>query len=389
MNSKTWSLVALVLVSLSQSACVGCYEAVVECDGVGACFPVGPVSFDAGAADSGKSDGGTHDAGGLDAGALDAGGPYCSTDSQCLKGNICIGRCSLQGTCVPGCHSSAQCPAGQACKVPPADSCGDAVGSCVNAACLDVDGDGYVAACPREGGPVCGTSKTCDCNDNDALIHPGAPKRCLKIGVDSDCNGSADWSEPQCTQCADDCQTCGSVFECTTGKSCTQGQCQVCPSFAPPACIPTQSVVGGGINPATGCQNPPRCVDTPPVCTFDQPQVCGVNGQTYGCKAVAASVGVVVAHSGACLPREGVACASAAIGTKSACGTDGSMYCRDSCPPNATCGPGTMGRCTKVGACVTDLDCPAGLVKPTAPGCASPKVSCINNACAALCPGAP
>ena len=64
-----------------------------------------------------------------------------------------------------------------------AEVCGDGIdqncdGSDEDA---DVDGDGHMA---------CGT----DCNDGDASAWPGAPELC--DGVDNDCDGAADWIDP-------------------------------------------------------------------------------------------------------------------------------------------------------------------------------------------------
>jgi hypothetical protein len=51
--------------------------------------------------------------------------------------------------------------------------------------CSDADSDGYYS----ESG--CGT--VIDCNDNDAIIHPGATEIC-DDGIDNDCDGK----DPKC-----------------------------------------------------------------------------------------------------------------------------------------------------------------------------------------------
>lgn len=56
--------------------------------------------------------------------------------------------------------------------------------------CSDSDGDGFF------GQAGCGTAV--DCNDNNALVRPGATETC-NDGADNDCNGKADCADGSCT----------------------------------------------------------------------------------------------------------------------------------------------------------------------------------------------
>jgi PKD repeat protein len=62
-------------------------------------------------------------------------------------------------------------------------------GSSLPTGCRDNDGDGY-----SPDGGVCGPV---DCNDNDALINPGAREVCGD-GIDNDCDGKIDAADSEC-----------------------------------------------------------------------------------------------------------------------------------------------------------------------------------------------
>ncbi len=84
--------------------------------------------------------------------------------------------------------------------------------------------------------------------------------------------------------------------------------------------------------------------------------VCGVTYATYGNLCEAQCAGVAVLHDGACQVGEGLDCPFVGVPP---CANG--QYCRDPCPFCASVHPL---RCTQIGACAFDYDCPAGLPQP-------------------------
>src|SRR5690349_4054417 len=109
--------------------------------------------------------------------ALSASGCDCSSDS---------------GTTKP-CESSSDCPAGESCRdghcVAVTDSGpSDSGGADRGEMCIDADGDHHAA--------IGSCTAADDCDDTDAMAHPGAGELCGN-GLDDDCDGTID--EPDCS----------------------------------------------------------------------------------------------------------------------------------------------------------------------------------------------
>ncbi len=182
--------------------------------------------------------------------------------------------------------------------------------------------------------------------------------------------------------------TCQSVFECNAADNgCQDHCCGPCPAYAPVNCQPPRVLISGGVNPTTGCPAPPTCAETDggtTVCPALYAPECATNGATFGNACLLKAAGKKRLHAGECLPHETVTCTSP---LSSACGGNGTMYCRDTCPLGALCFA-FIGSCTKVGACVEDRDCWAGKSPPVGQLCNPGQTfygKCVDNACVPAC----
>ncbi len=152
----------------------------------------------------------------------------CSSNGQCFyDSSSCQSACGGGGMCHPVSRSCRQDPNvdgwfryRQTC-----DSCGACVddedcalgrhfGVCAQGpyasppemsytgcAECDPDGDGWMPGAgpfPYEYCPQCTWGQTCDCNENNANIHPGATEIC-NDGIDNNCNGKCDTTTSNCT----------------------------------------------------------------------------------------------------------------------------------------------------------------------------------------------
>jgi hypothetical protein len=116
-------------------------------------------------------------------------------------------------------------------------------------------------------------------------------------------------------------------------------------------------------------------------CPENYSPVCGANGGTYGNAYEAMRAQTSVVHEGPCESGEGMNCDPRDM--NGACGDSGRLYCRDTCP---FCDDSIF-RCTQNGACVLDLDCPAGLPLPpvACPNGQTWVLQCVNHACRYSC----
>ncbi len=294
-------------------------------------------------------------------------GPGCVDDKQCPAGQVCefdIG-CATPKKCVPGCHSDSQCSSGT-CNQRVCVTC-PCAGTCGLDPCRDQDGDGYGADCSPAADLCSNLIGKCDCDDTNPKVHPGAPEICGN-GIDDNCNGQVDEG---CGTCS---RSCASTFDCGLGTAfCQSACCQSCPTLPPQSCPAGGCSQPNGID-IHGCAQAPICGKCC-ACPAMFAPVCGTNYQTYSNPCEAQCAAVPVLHSGVCLKGEGLECSPA-----SPCVAG--MYCRDTCP---MCGALLPMRCTQLGACTADYDCPAGLTPPQCPrGPAT--FACANHSCQAACP---
>ena len=144
------------------------------------------------------------------------------------------------------------------------------------------------------------------------------------------------------------------------------------------------------IEPDTGCSGGLGCYTcSSVVCPALYAPVCAststrfLDPRTFGNACEAGAANAIVVHQGVCRPGEGLNCGS--LGTPQGCGPGVELYCRDACPECDT----DLRRCTMKGACVIDLDCPAGLTPSppiSCPGGSASRERCENHACVQRCP---
>ena len=300
--------------------------------------------------------------------------PSCNTDDECGFGYVCELQAGCVGpkTCIPGCHNADKCNPGQICNTPKCLGC-PCPGFCADQVCKSESDCPVGSACDYDGN---GLEKTCqvgchipaNCPGNaQCLQTPCTPcppgQHCACLGV---CEVGCSTGQKSCTSTMD-CGSWGSSY-CQSAMTNAGGCCQMCPIYDMPPCMdPNQCIYGGDVGP-DGCVQGMKCA-TCTGCSNLDPQVCGINYQTYGCAAVAKAVGVEVLHTGACLPYEGMDC----LWSNGYCPKG--EYCRDECPNCAM----DQTRCTQTGSCFNSWDCPAP------PGC-SAGCDSASHQCYTMCP---
>jgi hypothetical protein len=215
-----------------------------------------------------------------------------------------------------------------------------------------------------------------DCDDSRPLSHPGARERCWN-GVDDDCNGLTDRSDPGCQTCGADVTLCNEATDCGLGTAfCDRGCCTACPAVTQPTCATEECLFPTGVDPETGCQQPPAC--GPCTSCSATGVVCDTAGISWASACVAAERGATVAHAGPCLWAEGLACDDAPAGTTFSCASE--LYCRDTHSDG-----GVARRCTEVGACLVDDDCPAGETLSSSCDAGAVRFHCRAHQCEGSC----
>jgi hypothetical protein len=303
----------------------------------------------------------------------------CGSDADCPGGMVCEGCGTGDGQCLPGCREDATCPLNMICLLNVAcTTCPCAPGWCQLDPCRDVDGDGFV--------PSSQTTLTCpgkqlgDCNDGNARVHPGAIEVCANY-MDDNCDGKTDTADSaSCQTCTQGHNRCSNSAQCSFGSTfCEQGCCQSCPPVAQVTCAADQCALPGGYDAQTGCPQSEVC-GACLSCGTEVKPVCGDNFATYQNACLAQAAGATVLHAGACQTYEGRRCDGYAVGSRGNCVSG--QYCRDACPD---CEASQL-VCTRVGTCVVDADCPAGITGTAlCPDSSIAPLACSDGVCVVKC----
>jgi hypothetical protein len=202
--------------------------------------------------------------------------PFCGTASDCDDGNPCtIDQCN-SGTCAWGsnglcCLRDTDCNDYDTCTADACDlstnTCNHAsIPGCGTSSCMDYDGDGH-------GSMYCYPTRGDDCDDFNAAVHPGATESCTN-GVDDDCNGRIDGTDPACssdnTTCAMETMLTlpamahGTLVSTSTIGTPSDGTCgsSVFYSFTIPATSDVSVAIHLDDLPAD--PSPPTCPGCPP-----------------------------------------------------------------------------------------------------------------------------
>lgn len=299
----------------------------------------------------------------------------CVADADCPGGMVCEG-CNgpHDAVCIPGCRTDSQCQARHVCRGPvQCTTCPCPPGWCELDPCRDIDGDGF--AFTTDPTVTCSIPKN-DCNDGNANVRPGATEWCSN-GIDDDCDGKADSYDESCQRCVAESVSCVDGSECRPNRlgttQCKAGCCASCPAIDVVRCSSTQWQVGSGLDGA-GCLAQPKCIERAS-CPSSGQWLCGTNYASYRSACELQLMGATQLHVGSCQWNEGLPCNRADGGVQGTC--PNAQYCR----ADATLG----GRCTLLGACLVDADCPAGFTDTLCPDGKARVFTCERNACIARC----
>ncbi|MBI5544512.1 MAG: hypothetical protein HY901_11520 [Deltaproteobacteria bacterium] len=294
----------------------------------------------------------------------------CTADAQCASGEVCLECPDVPAQCVPGCRGPGDCSPGELCVA--ASDCEGCPcpGSCVAAPSVcSADSDCGLGAVCEPGLGCSSEASSCvpGCHDSSQCA---AGEECsLRPCATCPCPGIC--QSPGCGQGSSACST---GFGCAWSASfCEDGCCAACPAYPPATCAPGLCRHEGGMD-VHGCALPSFCGACCECPALESP-VCAVSYQTYPSDCEASCAGIGVLHRGACDPYEGMECSPDS-------GCAASQYCRDTCP---LCDRDLPMRCTRIGTCAVERDCPGGLGAPSCSDGAT-QWRCVDHACVATCP---
>ncbi|MBW2974624.1 PKD domain-containing protein [Candidatus Woesearchaeota archaeon] len=136
---------------------------------------------------------------------------YCRIIDEAVNVENCENGENDDGSGLDDCENAAYCPTGTFCNAEHTQRCTKDASDNRLCECIDNDGDGY-GACA---GADCNDPATCDCNDGDPSIHPGAAETC--DNVDEDCDKLVDEGVTKQEACSVGCPGNKCTFTCSAG----------------------------------------------------------------------------------------------------------------------------------------------------------------------------